>query len=111
MIKRIAVLTRRPELSREEFHKHWREVHGELSKRVPNMLRYVQKLVTEEVPHPHLPGGVSGIDGFAEIWFKDRETMEAALDTDEFRELYADGPLFTATSVTFHVDEEVLIDG
>lgn len=111
MIKRIAVLTRRPELSREEFAKHWREVHGELSKRVPNMLRYVQNLVTEEVPHPHLPGGVSNIDGFAEIWFKDRETMEAALTTEEFKELYADGPLFTATSVTFHVHEDVVIDG
>ncbi len=39
MIKRIAVLTRRPELSREKFAKHWREVHGELSRRVPHMLR------------------------------------------------------------------------
>ena len=111
MIKRIAVLTRRPELSREEFARHWREMHGELSRRVPNMLRYVQNLVTEEVPHPHLPAGVSNIDGFAEIWFEDRETMEAALATEECKALYADGPLFTATSVTFHVEEDVVIDG
>lgn len=111
MIKRIAVLTRRPEISREDFARHWREVHGELSRRVPGMLRYVQNLVTEEVPHPHLPAGVSGVDGFAEIWFKDRASMEAALATEEMRTLFADGPNFTATSVTFFVEEDVLIDG
>ena len=37
--------------------------------------------------------------------------MEAALATDESGDLYTDGPLFTATSVTFHVEEDVVIDG
>ena len=30
MIKMIALIARRPELSREEFLRHWVEVHGPL---------------------------------------------------------------------------------
>ena len=84
-------------------------MHGEYSKRVPHLPRYVQNLVTGEAPHPHPPGGGSGIDGFAEIGFKHREKMEAALATEACRELYADGPLFTATPVTFQVKGNVVI--
>jgi uncharacterized protein (TIGR02118 family) len=42
MIKVIGLLTRRPELTHEQFVKHWLEVHGPLAHAVPGVRRYVQ---------------------------------------------------------------------
>src|SRR2546427_3904549 len=40
--KMIACLRKRPELSPEQFRKHWREVHGPLVAAIPGNRRYVQ---------------------------------------------------------------------
>ncbi|MCZ7531446.1 MAG: EthD domain-containing protein [Acidimicrobiia bacterium] len=41
MIKLIALVKRNPELSREEFHRHWREHHGPLIRNSEAANRYV----------------------------------------------------------------------
>ena len=42
MIRRVSILTRKPELSHEEFVDHWENVHGPLALKVPGIRRYVQ---------------------------------------------------------------------
>ena len=46
MIRRVSILTRKPELSHEEFVDHWENVHGPLALKVPGIRRYVQSHIT-----------------------------------------------------------------
>jgi uncharacterized protein (TIGR02118 family) len=109
MIKRISLLVRRPELSAEEFARHWREIHGPLAKPVPNVIRYVQNLVVGDSGHPDLPSGGQRIDGIVEFWFEDRATMEAAFATPEAEAMFADGTLFIESVTSFIVEEHTVI--
>ena len=42
MLKRVALITRKPGMTRDEFHAHWNAIHGPLVAEHPNVLRYVQ---------------------------------------------------------------------
>ena len=109
MIKRISLLVRRPEFSREEFNRYWREVHGPLAKPVPNVVRYVQNHIVDESQHPNLPSGGQAIDGVVEFWFEDRAAMDAAFATPEAKVMLADGANFIATVTSFIVEEHMVI--
>ena len=42
MVKLIYCITRKPELSVEEFQRYWRETHAPIAARIPGVRRYVQ---------------------------------------------------------------------
>ena len=42
MIKTVTLLTRRADLTAEEFHRHWKRVHAPLVLAMPGVRRYVQ---------------------------------------------------------------------
>jgi uncharacterized protein (TIGR02118 family) len=79
MIKAIYLIRRRPELSSEDFHRYWREVHGAIAARIPGMRRYVQCHAV-----PARPGDVPEYDGAAEAWFDDLEAMRRAVASPEY---------------------------
>jgi len=109
MIKRVSLLVRKPELSRAEFARHWREVHAPLARRVPGLIRYTQNLVLEAGDrHPHLPATDTPVDGIAETYYADRASMERARDTPEAAAMLADGATFIASVTTFLVEEDVI---
>ena len=66
MIKVIAVLHKRPDMSREEFVRYWREVHAPLAEGMEGVRRYVINPTLE----PFAPGAAA-FDGVAELWFDD----------------------------------------
>jgi uncharacterized protein (TIGR02118 family) len=82
-------LHRRRDLSREEFHRHWRDEHAPLARGVADALgiqRYVQLhaatgrlsdalTATRDAPEP--------FDGVAELWFDNEEAMVAAATSPE----------------------------
>jgi hypothetical protein len=75
MVTRFGLIPRRPGLSIEEFHRHWREIHGPLGAEMPGIERYWQN---------HRIGGVDGVqlpwpgfDGCSEI---DASTIQVHLD-------------------------------
>ena len=109
MIKRISILTRRPEYSPDTFRKHWLEVHGPLAQKVPGIRRYIQNHITESVHHPDLPASSQQIDGIVEMWFDDRDAMETALTSPEAKAMFNDGTLFIETVTSFVVDPKVVI--
>lgn len=88
MIKLTFCLVRRPELSRAEFQRYWREVHGPLVASVQAPLRirrYVQTHSLSEDASEGLRairGGPAGYDGVAQLWWASLEDM-AGLATDE----------------------------
>ena len=109
MIKRISLLTRKAGMTREQFTRHWLEIHAPLAKPVPGLTRYVQSHIVEEFRRPDIPTSPVEVDGVAELWFESRESMERALASPEMKALHADGALFIGSNKTFVVEEKVII--
>jgi uncharacterized protein (TIGR02118 family) len=112
MIKEILVAYRKPGISREEFYKHWLEVHGPMwVKHMPHMRRYVQNHFVQ------LPGVEYEGDGIIEIWWDNLElqkkygvfsnagfSKELAEDCAKFQDVSReDTPVWV-------VEEHVLVD-
>src|SRR5438105_12947392 len=91
MIKSISLLTRKAGLTPEQFVRHWLEIHAPLAHAVPGIRRYVQSHIVEERRRPDIPATDVEIDGIAELWYDDRESMAAALATPAANALHADG--------------------
>ena len=77
MIKAIYLIRRKPGMSREDFHRYWRDVHGTIAARIPGMRRYVQC-------HAIKSGADAGYDGAAEAWFDDMEAVQRAVASPEY---------------------------
>lgn len=111
MIKRISLLTRKPHLTHEEFVRHWRDVHGPLAKHVPGLRRYVQSHIQSEPERADIQTAAVAVDGIAELWYDDEESMAAAIASPEAQRLFADGAEFIGEIKTFVVREETVIAG
>jgi len=104
MIKLTFCLRRLPNMTREEFQKHWRENHAPLVEKHKDALqfsRYAQIHTVDDdlgqaladvrdAPQPY--------DGVAEMYWQDRADLDAAMTSAEGRaagrELLADEKLF-----------------
>jgi uncharacterized protein (TIGR02118 family) len=91
MIEPVFCLRRRPELSREQFQRDWRERHGPLVRELAGALgirRYVQVHSLTTPVNDGLRRGRHGpeeYDGVAELWFDSPEALTAAGATPEGR--------------------------
>jgi uncharacterized protein (TIGR02118 family) len=112
MIKRMSLLTRRPQVNPEEFRAHWFTTHAEILKReLPSVRGYVQNLWLGPGPNPLRPPGPHRIDGIVELWFENAEAMDAAFASQGGATLMEDGRQFIETVTTFVVEERVMIPG
>jgi uncharacterized protein (TIGR02118 family) len=109
MIKSISMLTRKPELTHEQFVKHWLEIHGPLAHAVPELRRYVQSHIVGERTRPDIATTAVEVDGIAELWYDDRAAMERAVASPEAKRLHADGALFIGSIKTFIVEEKEIV--
>ena len=66
MIKSISLLTRRPELTHDQFMRHWVEIHAPLAHAVPGMRRYVQNHIEGTRSRADIPETEIEVDGIAE---------------------------------------------
>jgi uncharacterized protein (TIGR02118 family) len=73
----------------EAAHDHWANVHGPIFKSV-DIDRYVQNHVVGALPG----GDEPGFGGFSECWFRDREQLTAALESEGWAAATADGENF-----------------
>lgn len=91
MIKLVFCARRLPHLSRQEFQRYWREVHGPLVRKHAAMLgirRYVQVHTLDDPLQEALRasrGGPEAFDGVAELWWESREALTAARDDPEWQ--------------------------
>lgn len=85
MIKLIAFIPKRPDITIERFHIHWRAPHGEMAKDIKVFKRYQQchRVATAD---PGL-GDSDGFEGTAEIWFDDLDVALSQADDPVYREL------------------------
>lgn len=109
-VRNLTVLTRRPELSRAEFSRYWREVHGPMIQTLPGIRRYSQHHVVAEGTRAGHPTHDYGIDGFVDFLFDDPAAMGAAFDSERGRTVMADAANFVEHMRVYTVEERVLVD-
>ena len=92
MIKGYALIPKKPDISLEQFHRHWREVHAPLALRIKTLKRYVQ---AHRIPAAVDGFSASPYEGLAEIWFEDLQTgLGLGDDPDYIGGAFADEPNF-----------------
>jgi uncharacterized protein (TIGR02118 family) len=120
MIKLVFLLRRRPELTREDFQRYWRERHAPLVASHADTLgirRYVQRhTVTESIFEKmgDVRGGVADFDGIAELWWERPERLSPEQVTavrEANRQLLEDEARFIdlPNSPVFFVDDYEVI--
>jgi len=88
MIKVITVVKKKPGISREDFYKYWKEVHGPfVAGHIPYLKKYTQNHFIE------VPGYEYEGDGIIETWYDDVESFLKSMEfntTPEARKLGED---------------------
>jgi uncharacterized protein (TIGR02118 family) len=78
MIKLVALVRRKSDLSKEAFVDYWVNVHAPLAAAIPGMRGYRINIAGDAGDMP-----AAAYDGSAEIWFDSREAMQAGLASPE----------------------------
>jgi uncharacterized protein (TIGR02118 family) len=111
VIKSIGLLTRKDGMTHEQFVRHWVDIHAPLAHAVPGLRRYVQSHILAERKRPDIPALEVEVDGIAELWYDDAESMARAMASAESKALHADGALFIGRIKSYTVEERVIIPG
>jgi uncharacterized protein (TIGR02118 family) len=90
MIKVVMVVKRKPGVSREEFYKYWKDVHGPLvARHIPGMIKYVQNHFVNVPGYEYEGDGIietwyDNVDSFlkSQEWHKSKETRNLGLGED-----------------------------
>ncbi len=95
MIKFVMCLTRRSDLTREQFTDYWQNRHGPLFMKFAETYRAKKYLQCQTIDTP-LNGMIREsrsmqpeYDGVAEVWFESEEELVAAMSSPEGQEVSA----------------------
>jgi len=103
MIKLVYCITKKPDLTDEEFFHYWKNVHGPIGALIPGLRKLVQS------QRISVPGDESkpDYDGIAELWFHNVEDLLAARQSPEWKASTEDEANFIDHSkVAYFVTEE-----
>jgi uncharacterized protein (TIGR02118 family) len=94
-----------------DFVAHWRNRHGPIAARMPNLREYWQNLVIDRMPSVRgLPCGTWDFDGFSQLWFgSPLQAKTAATDSDFARTLIADEQYFLSTLHIVTAEQAVIL--
>ena len=92
MITQLVLLTRRDDMSHEEWSTYWRETHGPIAEKMPDVQRYIQYHGVAD------PSGEPAYDGVALLQFADMETLQRSWDSPEGKATADDIPNFLDAS-------------
>jgi len=105
MLKFMVVVYRRPNLTPQEFRRHFEQIHGPLARNLPGLRKYVQNYVSTDATRES-----PGWDAIVELYFDDWDAMEAAWASPQGAASDADLPAFAdMTRTTWSVVEEVTV--
>jgi len=109
MIKFFGLIPRRPDISPEEFHDHYRHPHGTLGRQIPTFRQYVQ---SHQVHSDRLGEGQETFEAVAEVWFDTvQDAVGLADDPHYIEHVQPDEPNFVDMEKLkwLYTTEEVLI--
>jgi len=102
MLKVISLLTRKEDISLEDFRKWALEEHPVLGKKIPGMRHYRMSVVLED--NPDFP-----CQAVSEFWFDNNEARLEAFATPEGKAAAEDAAAHCSTRVHLLTEEKVLI--
>jgi uncharacterized protein (TIGR02118 family) len=76
MVKQVLLLPRRPGLSPQKFHDHWRHPHATMARRIRTLCGYVQN---HRLDTPALGPEQVRYDGVVEAWFESEESARSVV--------------------------------
>ena len=89
---------RKPELSKDEFFRHYREIHVPIAQRFPKLRKY------DIYPIVGSAGADGEPDAFAIMTFASPEEFAAAVESPEFAEAVVDNESFVDHFDTYVID-------
>jgi uncharacterized protein (TIGR02118 family) len=96
-VKNYELVTKRPDMDRDEFDRYWAQVHGPLAATIPTIRRYVQAHLSAGTRE----AGTAPYDGLAITWFDDVAAMRAGAATEAYARTRADEANFLAGELPF----------
>ena len=99
MFKAMIMLTRRSDMTHEQFVRWWLDDHAPLARQLPG----VREIRFNEV----IDG--DGVDGITELWFDDREAFEAAYASNIGRTVAQDSLDHVSARVRLMVNEHRIV--
>jgi uncharacterized protein (TIGR02118 family) len=103
MFKAIIVLSRRTDMTHDEFVHWWLEEHAPLAARLPGLRRLVFNVVD-------VSPAEAGTDGISELWFDSRADFDAAYATRIGKAVAADSLDHVSGRVRLLVTEHEVAD-
>lgn len=100
MFKVMILLTRREDMTQEEFAVWWLNDHAPLARQLPGVQRITFNLVDQ--------GPDAVCSGVAELWFASREAFEGAYATDIGKRVAADSMAHVSGRVRVPVEEHAV---
>jgi uncharacterized protein (TIGR02118 family) len=109
MFKAMILLTRRDDMSAQEFRDWWLNQHAPLAQQLPDVRRITFNVV--DAPNDSATGAPGGqvdgqVDGIAELWFDSQAAFEAAYATEIGQQVVADSMAHVSHRVRLFVDEQ-----
>ena len=110
LIKCMSLLARAQGVEPAAFRRAWCDAHVALVARLPGLAGYTQNVVVERAA-----GGRTAafeavpVDGIAELWFRDVETVRAAFASDAAGEAEAHAPAFAEATATWPVEVHAVV--
>jgi uncharacterized protein (TIGR02118 family) len=109
MIKCVALLKRKPGLTREEFAHRWVYEHTKLSSQLPDCRGY---RINVAIQHQPEGDGIEPLyDGTAELWWDSVEAMEASFASDIGKVAGADADQFCEVRIHIYTEEHFVVSG
>jgi uncharacterized protein (TIGR02118 family) len=111
MIKFFGLIPRRPDISSDEFHDHYRHPHGTLGRQISTFRQYVQ---SHQIHTDLLGDGQEVFEAVAEVWFDTVPDAVGLADDPHYLEhVQPDEPNFVDMDKLkwLYTTEEVLISG
>ena len=102
MIKSVSLLTRKVDMTHDEFIDKWVNEHAPLARAVPGLKRYVLSFVNAQPIRPDIARHGIEVDGIAELWYEDAQAMRHAVASAEMKVLRDHGATIIAHRELHH---------
>ena len=99
MFKAIILLTRREDMSHDEFRTWWFDEHAPLAAQLPGVRKIVFNLADDG----------SAVDGISELWFDSQADFEAAYATELGKSVAADSLAHLSARQRMFVTENQIV--
>ncbi|MGB3413447.1 MAG: EthD domain-containing protein [Microbacteriaceae bacterium] len=108
-VRNFTLISKRQDLSQEEFRRYWTEVHAPIAQRLPGLIGYVQHHVVDTGARGDFPAPPADVDGIVELIFESRAAMDAALSGPVGEELVEDARNFQSQMRKYIVEDVVIV--